>query len=102
MYLSRKDYQIKHKGHRIELGEIETAACAVEGVDAACCIYDQGKARILLYYTGLAGDETVAGALKGALPEYMVPAVRIHLEQMPMNLNGKIDRLALKNWGNRK
>ena len=102
VYLSRKDYQIKHKGHRIELGEIETAACAVEGVDAACCIYDQGKARILLYYTGLAGDETVAGALKGALPEYMVPAVRIHLEQMPMNLNGKIDRLALKNWGNRK
>ena len=40
MFISRKDYQIKHMGHRIELGEIEIAINALSFVEAACCIYD--------------------------------------------------------------
>ena len=38
MYLSRKDFQIKHMGYRIELGEIETAVSALSGVTMNCCL----------------------------------------------------------------
>ena len=40
LYVSRKDFQIKHLGHRIELGEIEAGAMAADGVSRACCLYD--------------------------------------------------------------
>ena len=40
IYISRKDFQIKHMGYRIELGEIEAAAYAAEGLSSAAVIYD--------------------------------------------------------------
>lgn len=41
IYISRKDFQIKHLGHRIELGEIETAISSLEEVTLNCCLYDE-------------------------------------------------------------
>ena len=38
IYLSRKDFQIKHMGHRIELGEIETAVSSLEDITMNCCL----------------------------------------------------------------
>lgn len=96
VYVGRKDFQIKHMGHRIELGEIEAAISAMEGVDANACIYEQEKSRILLFYTGKLEEQLLMTQLKNVLPEYMFPNKRVHLEQMPMNLNGKIDREKLK------
>ena len=40
IFISRKDYQIKHMGHRIELGEIELNVHELEGTVHNCCIYD--------------------------------------------------------------
>lgn len=52
VYVSRKDFQIKHMGQRIELGEIETVVSALDGIERCCCLYDTGKSRIFLFYTG--------------------------------------------------
>ena len=43
IFVSRKDYQIKHMGHRIELGEIEANVLLVDGIQTACCIYPKRR-----------------------------------------------------------
>ena len=96
MYDSRKDFQIKHMGHRIELGEIETAISAIEGVEQNCCLYDTEKSRIVMFYTGTIEPQEVIETIKKAIPEYMIPNKKVKLEKMPINLNGKIDRVELK------
>ncbi|MBE5835297.1 MAG: amino acid adenylation domain-containing protein [Butyrivibrio sp.] len=96
IYVSRKDFQIKHLGHRIELGEIETAAMAQDGVSRACCIYDFNKKRIIMFYTGDADKKQLTGALKEVLPPFMIPNSFKPIEDMPLNKNGKIDRKALE------
>lgn len=96
MYDSRKDFQIKHMGHRIELGEIETAVSAVDGVKQNCCLYDSEKSKIVLFYTGTIEPQEIIDRIKNSLPEYMIPNKKIHLENMPINMNGKIDRTELK------
>ena len=96
MYDSRKDFQIKHMGHRIELGEIETAISAVDGVEQNCCLYDSEKSKIVMFFTGSVEPQEVLDAIKSALPDYMIPNRKVKLEKMPINLNGKIDRVELK------
>ncbi len=96
VYVCRKDFQIKHRGHRIELGEIETAVSALEGVDDNCCLYDTEKLRIILFYTGSAEGKYINEKLAELLPDYMVPGKRVQLDTMPKNINGKTDRQKLK------
>ena len=95
VFVSRKDSQIKHMGHRIELGEIEAAAAECKEIQRACCVYDSEQKRILLYYTGEIEPTPLLVFLRGYLPRYMLPAVCVHLEQMPLTPNGKLDRKAL-------
>lgn len=99
VYTSRKDFQIKHLGHRIELGEIETAVQARDQVSRACCIYDQEKKRILLFYTGDREGKELLSELRNVLPPFMLPNKLTRLEEMPMTKNGKIDRHQLKELG---
>jgi len=96
MFLSRKDYQIKHMGHRIELGEIETVVNMHGGVRTSCCIFDGEKKKIVLYYTGTPETAEMAAYIKEKLPRYMVPNVIRQLEELPYTPNGKIDRNLLK------
>ncbi len=96
MFVSRKDNQIKHMGHRIELGEIEIVANQMDGMKSACCIFDQDKKKIVLYYVGDLTNAQVALYLKGKLPRYMIPNVIETLEEMPLTANGKINRVFLK------
>lgn len=97
MYVSRKDFQIKHMGNRIELGEIETVVSSIEGIDSNCCLYDEKKSKIVMFYTGQAEEHNIMKCIKSMLPEYMLPNKKVHLKMMPINLNGKIDRIQLKN-----
>ena len=92
IYVSRKDFQIKHMGQRIELGEIESAAMAVDGIARACCIYNVKRKRIELFYTGDTEKTGLTEALKQKLPPFMLPGKTVQLDEMPMNKNGKIDR----------
>lgn len=95
VYVSRKDFQIKHMGHRIELGEIETALCAIDGVSRACCIYLRDKGKILAFTCGEADKAALTAALRETVPSYMIPNIFVAVDEMPMTKNGKIDRNAL-------
>ena len=96
VFVSRKDNQIKHMGHRIELGEIEVVANMQEDIKSACCIFDEVKKKIILYYVGDITKAEVAAFLKQKLPRYMVPNVIENIESMPLTSNGKINRVLLK------
>lgn len=96
VYVSRKDYQIKHMGHRIELGEIEVNVNMLEGVRTAGCIYHKERDKIVLYYVGSLEEKDVVAALKDKLPRYMIPNHIKRLERMPLTPNGKVDRVTLK------
>lgn len=98
LYLSRKDFQIKHMGHRIELGEIETAVSAIEGISQCCCLYDTHNSRIVLFIDKDLTKEAVLSIIKEKVPHYMLPGKVIYMEKLPQNLNGKIDRVLLKEY----
>lgn len=96
IFVSRKDYQIKHMGHRIELGEIEINASTVAGIRFAACIYDNKDGKIVIYYVGDPTEAEFVKALRSKLPRYMLPNVTHKLPQMPLTANGKIDKVTLK------
>lgn len=96
IYVSRKDFQIKHMGYRIELGEIETAASAIAQIDRVCCIYDMANSELVLFYTGAIDAKDIKKNIKKKVPRYMIPTRYVTMEEMPLNLNGKIDRGELK------
>ena len=84
-------------GHRIELGEIETAVMALHDVRNACCLYDQGRQKIVLFYeTDSYDDITLTEALKNRLQRYMLPNVFHKLDELPLLKSGKVDRVKLK------
>ena len=95
-FLSRRDGQIKHMGYRIELGEIEVALHSLAGMQAAACLYDAARDRILCVYAGGMEPDALAKDLRKLLPKYMLPNLYEKLEALPYNANGKIDRVALK------
>lgn len=98
LFLSRKDFQIKHMGHRIELGEIEAACEGVEQIENCVCSYDSQNSRIVMFYIGREIDAKDVGAyLKKKIPEYMIPNDFIRCTAFPYNANGKIDRKELTN-----
>lgn len=98
LYLSRKDFQIKHMGHRIELGEIETAVSSLEEVSQNCCLYDEKHQKIVLFIEENLEKAYINDKISHLVPEYMLPNKVIVVEKMPINANGKIDRVKLKEY----
>ncbi|MGJ7564543.1 amino acid adenylation domain-containing protein [Variovorax sp. GB1R11] len=100
-YLGRIDHQVKVRGFRIELGEIEAQLLAQPEVREAVVVADEGPAgtRLAGYVSAQAGQVADAAQLKlrlgEALPDYMVPAVVMVLDALPLNANGKVNRQAL-------
>lgn len=95
-FVGRKDFQVKRLGHRIELGEIESAILSLDSIENACCIFNQETSDIVAFYTGTVEAGDLLQKIKVKLPQYMLPNKIIELENMPMNLNGKVDRLRLE------
>ncbi|MBO0916497.1 non-ribosomal peptide synthetase, partial [Streptomyces laculatispora] len=102
-YVSRADDQVKLHGFRIELGEIEAALTALDGITAACAVVREdrpGKRRLVAYIVpdrraASPADSELRTRLTSALPSYMVPAVFVTLDALPLHPNGKTDRSAL-------
>ena len=95
-YAGRRDFQIKRHGRRVELTEIESAIHALEGVQRTCVIYLKDEQKLIGCYTGRSMDrKTFNKLLGGRLPDYMIPDDYLHLEALPLNSHGKIDRTAL-------
>lgn len=99
IYKGRKDTLIKHSGYRIELTEIEHVVVnRLKLVGNCCAFYDHDKKQIGLIYEAVQDIETsiFRNEISKILPKYMIPSFFKRLDQMPMNPNGKIDRLKLK------
>lgn len=96
LFLTRKDDQIKHRGYRIEIGEIENALNSLEGIDRACCIFDEDKDLIICIYVGNIDKKGIIIEIKKIIPKYMWPNRFVKLAELPISLNGKIDRNYLR------
>lgn len=96
LYVSRKDFQIKRMGYRIELGEIEANAAAIPQVQNGVCIYDAASEKLGLYYVGSIEEEKVRDSLQKKLAKYMQPDDIFRLDSIPVNANGKYDRILLE------
>jgi hypothetical protein len=101
-YAGRKDNQIKIRGHRIEVGEIEAVLAQHRGLQACLItVYEAGATdkRLAAFYTTRDGRtvtvEELRDHLREQLPEYMIPAHFMALQEFPLSANGKVDRKAL-------
>jgi amino acid adenylation domain-containing protein len=101
-YLGRLDTQIKLRGMRIEPGEVEASLIAHPQVrDAVIAVHgDSSENQYLVAYfvrSTLFGPSTdeIRSFLKSRLPQYMIPAMFVEMDRLPMLPSGKIDRMAL-------
>lgn len=96
-FLGRADDQVKVRGFRIELGEVESVLSQHPDVASVRVVVDAGS-RLIAYVvpTGEAPDpSTLRKHVGQSLPEHMVPAAYVSLNELPLNSNGKLDRRAL-------
>ncbi|MDV8075436.1 amino acid adenylation domain-containing protein [Rhodococcus sp. IEGM 1370] len=97
VYVGRSDAQIKLRGLRVELGEIESVLRSAPFVAAAAVsVVDNALIGYLVAREGQVVDEAVLRReAASALPEYMIPATFVILDELPTNASGKLDRRAL-------
>lgn len=95
----RLDSQVKVNGYRIELGDLESAMYKMPGVREAVAQVREYKEKkeIVVYWVGSHSLDApaVQEGLAKYLPGYMLPSYYCRLEQMPLTINGKIDKQAL-------
>ncbi len=104
-FLGRMDDQVKIRGFRVEPGEVELALGKHPKV-AACVVAVRGGAgdkRLVAYVVPTAGVEpaSITAAelrelLEETLPAPMIPSAFVPLDSLPLTINGKIDRGALR------
>lgn len=100
-FLGRADDQVKIRGFRVELGEVEAALARHEGVTHAVAVLREdrpGDNRLVGYVLARNTELDVRQLREFArqnLPDYMVPAAIVVIEELPLTPNGKLDRAAL-------
>ncbi|MDZ7401244.1 MAG: amino acid adenylation domain-containing protein [candidate division KSB1 bacterium] len=108
-FVGRNDHQIKLRGFRIELEEVEQALLQHPGVAQSVVVVKaahgmaarQDDRQLVAYFVptdrrnGGVHPTELSDFLKARLPNYMVPAIFIQLEKLPITPSGKIDRRRL-------
>ncbi|MEU9692054.1 non-ribosomal peptide synthetase [Amycolatopsis japonica] len=96
-FAGRADDQVKIRGYRVEPGEIEVALARLPGV-AQAVVVARGE-HLIGYAVPEAGQALdpahLSGQLAETLPEFMIPAAMLVLDELPLTVNGKVDRQAL-------
>jgi amino acid adenylation domain-containing protein len=103
-FRGRSDEQIKSRGYRIELGEIETALAKVDGLRESVVVAtpSDGFEGMLICCAYVRAPESsvdsiaIRAELSRVLPSYMLPSSWTEFDRLPRNVNGKIDRAALR------
>ena len=95
-FLGRADHQVKVRGFRIELDEVEKVIAEQNPVIAAVALVENSK-RLITYVRAVEKVvvEDLKRVLKTKLPEYMVPATIIQVDEFPLLPNGKVDKVSL-------
>jgi amino acid adenylation domain-containing protein len=101
-FLGRVDEQVKIHGNRIELGEISATLQHHPAVRFSVVLVGEhvsDERRLIAYVVPADGrrpdTEQLRAHLAQHLPNYMVPAAFVYLEELPLTPNGKVDRAAL-------
>jgi amino acid adenylation domain-containing protein len=102
-FIGRLDRQVKIRGLRVEIGEVEAALMKHSRVSRAAvvaCEGDYGDKRLVAYVTTRSERAAIVqrelrAFLKTMLPEHMVPASFVQLDEMPVTVGGKVDYRAL-------
>lgn len=98
-YFGRNDFQVKIRGYRIELGEIESALSRYPGITQSVVLVRTKDASpyLIAYYIAKAPlkEEVLLHHLSKNLPDYMLPNRILYLENLPLTLNGKLNRKEL-------
>lgn len=107
-HLGRRDFQLKIRGHRVEPAEVETALLEYPAVRGAAVFAHDAptqppEKRLVAYLVCDALPSTVElrRFLLQHLPDYMIPSAYVRLDAIPLNVNGKVDLVALPapEWG---
>jgi amino acid adenylation domain-containing protein len=101
-FLGRVDEQVKIHGHRVELGEVSATLHRHSAVRSSVVVvgaHGSGERRLIAYVVPADGARPSTAQLRAHLaqhlPNYMLPAAFVCLEELPMTPNGKVDRAAL-------
>ncbi|OQM47052.1 hypothetical protein B6A27_02650 [Anoxybacillus sp. UARK-01] len=101
-YLGRIDHQVKIRGHRIELGEIESRLSLFNGIMEVVVLSHsiQEETFLVAYLVTKDSKEIdiskIIDYLRVYLPDYMIPTKFVFLKEIPLTINGKVDRKQLQ------
>lgn len=99
MFAGRKDRQVKVRGYRVELSEVEAGLRALTGIKHVVVTNEQAgdEWQLVAYAVAAEPDaETLREQAAQILPEYMIPAAWVFVDEMPVTSNGKTDMVALQ------
>ncbi|MCJ8275117.1 MAG: amino acid adenylation domain-containing protein, partial [Psychrosphaera sp.] len=96
-FAGRVDNQVKIRGFRVEVSEIESQLSQIgaSGAVVIVCEDKSGDKHLVAYYTGGVDVDDIRQQLAARVPEFMVPSAFVLLDELPLTLNGKLDRKAL-------
>ena len=102
-YIGRKDSQVKIRGNRVELSEVESILRDLDYInDVTVQVFNHDGNNLLIAYVVLSSDldeyelfNSVCDYISDRKPQYMVPSFVIPLDEIPVNINGKVDKRAL-------
>ena len=101
-FIGRNDLQVKVRGNRLELPEVESTIRQMDIIDDVTVqTIKNGDNNELVAYvvSGELDDDVVRDAVQEYVsdnkPEYMIPSFVIKLDEIPLNVNGKVDKHAL-------